>query len=138
MQRYCYCPAGCDFSGSSDQLWEHCLAYPDQQHGKLVTFSYFEPFDIDDTYASQPGATWSKYGCSLSFSCFKGHHGSSTLYSVPCSSLSHGLPKGFFCLVPFVARSANGFVLTVTIDTEMDYDGVDELEEDEDDDSYHA
>ncbi|GJN37613.1 hypothetical protein PR202_gb26587 [Eleusine coracana subsp. coracana] len=163
MQRYCYCP-GCNFSGSSAELWEHCsLAYPDQQHGKLVTFSYFEPFDINDTYASpdwyllrskddgqifvlnvkpaappisghavslvcvQPGATWSKYGCSLSFSCFKGHHGSSTLYSVPRSSLSHGLPRGFFCLVPFVARSANGFVLTVTIDTEMDYDGVDEL-----------
>ncbi|TVU22144.1 hypothetical protein EJB05_31826, partial [Eragrostis curvula] len=46
------------------------------------------------------GATESKYGCSLSFSCFEGRHGDATLSRIPCSTLSDGPPTGWFCFVP--------------------------------------
>ncbi|TVU22126.1 hypothetical protein EJB05_31808, partial [Eragrostis curvula] len=85
-------------------------------------------------------ATESKYGCSLRFSCFKGHHGSATLRSIACSTLSDGPPAGCFCLVPNASGEgdAAGVLLTVNIYTGTGCDDVEALEEDDDEGSSHA
>ncbi|KAG2539319.1 uncharacterized protein LOC120688158 [Panicum virgatum] len=83
----------------------------------------------------QPEATDSRFGCSMVFSCFTGHHQISTLDVVRSSSLSDGMPKDFFCVVP-KSRGIAIFLRT-TIDNELVYDDEDELEdEDDDDESY--
>ncbi|XP_062209365.1 uncharacterized protein LOC133911176 [Phragmites australis] len=64
----------------------------------------------------------------------------SMLDAVRSSSLSDGLPKDFFCVVPKAADRGDGVVLTTTIHTEsvdVDEDKLEvEDDEDEDEDEY--
>ncbi|EEC69855.1 hypothetical protein OsI_00205 [Oryza sativa Indica Group] len=67
---------------------------------------------------------------------FTGHHQISTLESVRCSSLSDGLPKNYFCIVPKSPGGGAAVLLRITIDTKLVLEVEDEQEEEEDDDDY--
>lgn len=48
----------------------------------------------------QHAAPYSKFGCSVGFSWFKGHYQASTLDTIRRTSLSDGLPTDYFLTVP--------------------------------------
>ncbi|KAL6637512.1 hypothetical protein ACP70R_025084 [Stipagrostis hirtigluma subsp. patula] len=161
----CFCPeSGCGFTGAAAALLDHVTTH---HKWPSTAFKYYEQFDLkvqpgphvlhaDDglvllmnmalvepwghavsLVCIQPDATESRYGCSVIFSCFSGQHQISTLDCVRSSSLSDGLPKDYFCVVPIPSVEVKNFVLTTTIDTEMVYNVDDELEGDhEDEESY--
>ncbi|CAN6304192.1 unnamed protein product [Urochloa humidicola] len=160
----CFCPEpGCGFTEPAVVLANHLATH---HKWPSMKFKYFGSFDLSlqpgprvlyapdgniflmnvvpaepfghgiSLVCVQPEATDSKFGCSVVFSCFKGHHEISNLDSVISSSLSDGMPKDFFCIVP-KARGTN-ISLRTTIDNELVYDDEDVLEdEDDDDESYN-
>ena len=83
------------------------------------------------------GSKRSRFGLSLMFSCFTGHHQLLTLEDVRSSSLADGLPKDVVCFVPKASGDDSAAILRITIDTELAYDD-EKLEDDEDseDESY--
>jgi len=159
----CFCPEpGCGFIGPAVALANHVANH---HKWPSMKFKYFEQFNLTlqpgplvlhapdgnvflmnmtpveplghtiSLVCIQPEATDSRFGCSMVFSCFTGHHQISTLDAVRSSSLSDGMPKDFFCVVP-KSRGIAIFLRT-TIDNELVYDDEDELEdEDDDDESY--
>ncbi|CAM0879754.1 unnamed protein product [Alopecurus aequalis] len=73
-------------------------------------------------------------GCHVGFSWFRGQHQAVVLEVIRTSSLSDGLPKCCFCIVPAVSRvSRRPIVLRVTIGIEMEEDEDDNEEGDVDD-----
>ncbi|KAG2547183.1 putative E3 ubiquitin-protein ligase SINA-like 6 [Panicum virgatum] len=159
----CFCPEpGCGFIGPAVALANHVANH---HKWPSMKFKYFEQFNLTlqpgplvlhapdgnvflmnmtpveplghtiSLVCIQPEATDSRFGCSMVFSCFTGHHQISTLDAVRSSSLSDGMPKDFFCIVP-KSRGIDIFLRT-TIDNELVYEDEDELEdEDDDDESY--
>ncbi|KAM0917294.1 hypothetical protein ACQ4PT_009603 [Festuca glaucescens] len=66
-------------------------------------------------------------GCSVCFSCFKGHHQVSTL-----NIGSPSQPMHSFCVVPKVSDGETDVMLQITIDLAPDYYNMYELEEEDD------
>ncbi|XP_037409400.1 putative E3 ubiquitin-protein ligase SINA-like 6 [Triticum dicoccoides] len=160
----CYCPEpGCGFAGTTAALLDHftsqhkwpttvfkyyvlfdLIAKPGMhvlraQDGNLFLLNVSSPESVlhgISLVRIQPKVSeLSRFGCSVGFSCWKGHYQLSSLDAITSTSLSDGLPKSsFFSFVP-----KSSAVLTVTIDTELMCDiNDDELEEEtsDDDDSY--
>ena len=154
----CFCPEpGCGFAGSAVALFGHFISQhkwpatvfkyyvpfrlptkpgPPVLHGQdgsiflLNVTSPELPLHGVSLVCVQPKASEpSRFGCSVGFSCWKGHDQLSSLETVPSSSLSDGLPKDCFCFVPKASS-----MLTITIDTELMHGDDSELEEEEDDD----
>ncbi|KAF7020466.1 hypothetical protein CFC21_033559 [Triticum aestivum] len=76
-------------------------------------------------------------GCSVGFSWFMGQYQVATLDFIRTSSLSNGLPKCSFCIVPEVRRGGGGPVmLSVTIGINTEEDEEDDNKEGDDDDSH--
>ncbi|KAK3160214.1 hypothetical protein QOZ80_1BG0056700 [Eleusine coracana subsp. coracana] len=133
----------------------HVLHSEDEGHVFLLSVTPSPPLghavslvSVQPDGAAEPGpgrcpaaleaVVYSKFGCSVVFSCFPGHHQIATLDRVRCSSLAHGPPADFFCVVPMVPEEGDdGVTLRFTIDTELSYDYVELMEEDDDDDSYY-
>ncbi|KAF7020801.1 hypothetical protein CFC21_033853 [Triticum aestivum] len=160
----CYCPEpGCGFAGTTAALLDHftsqhkwpttvfkyyvpfdLIAKPGMhvlraQDGNLFLLNVSSPESVlhgISLVRIQPKVSeLSRFGCSVGFSCWKGHYQLSSLDAITSTSLSDGLPKSsFFSFVP-----KSSAVLTVTIDMELMCDiNDDELEEEtsDDDDSY--
>lgn len=160
----CFCPEpGCGFTGPAVALANHLIT---RHKWPFMKFKYFEQFSLSlqpgprvlhapdsniflmnlkpveplghaiSLVCVQPEAMDSRFGCSVAFSCFTGHHQLSTLDAVRSSSLSDGMPEDFFCIVP--KAGGTEIFLRTTIDNELVYDEEDELEdEDDDDESYN-
>lgn len=157
----CFCPErGCGFTGTLAALRDH---FSTRHKWPSTSFKYYTQFDIrvqpgPHVLHAQDGKVFlvnmalveplwysislvhiqakgedSKFGCSVVFSCFTGHHQISSLDAVRSSSLSDGLPKDFFCVVPRVFAGGNA-VLKTTIDTKLMHEDGDKLEEDDDED----
>uniref|UniRef100_A0A0A8Y551 RING-type E3 ubiquitin transferase n=1 Tax=Arundo donax TaxID=35708 RepID=A0A0A8Y551_ARUDO len=162
--RPCFCPdSGCSFTGPAAALLDHFTTH---HKWPSKAFKYYEQFDLlvkpspqvlhaldgnvflmnmapaeplghtISLVCVQPDPTDSRFGCSVVFSCFAGHHQISTLDAVRSSSLSEGLPKDFFCIVPNASGGRDGVVLRTTIDTELVLDIDDKLEDEEDNENY--
>ncbi|EAY72350.1 hypothetical protein OsI_00203 [Oryza sativa Indica Group] len=160
----CFCPdSGCGFSGSVATLWKH---FTTQHKWPSTEFKYYTPFDLRvkpgahflragdgqlfvmnmvsvepvghgvSLVCIQPNTSESSFRCNVVFSSFTGHHQISTLESVRCSSLSDGLPKNYFCIVPKSPGGGAAVLLRITIDTKLVLEVEDEQEEEEDDDDY--
>ncbi|KAF0918386.1 hypothetical protein E2562_023547 [Oryza meyeriana var. granulata] len=164
----CSCPdSGCSFAGPVAMLWKH---FTTQHKWPSTAFEYYTPFDLKvkpgvhllranngqlfvmnmvlvepvghgvSLVCVQPNTSVSSFGCNVIFSSFTGHHQISTLDSVRCSSLSDGLPKDYFCIVPKAPGGGAAVLLRTTIDTELvdevdkkqEEDEEEELEEDDD------
>uniref|UniRef100_I1NJV4 E3 ubiquitin-protein ligase n=1 Tax=Oryza glaberrima TaxID=4538 RepID=I1NJV4_ORYGL len=141
----CFCPdSGCGFSGSVATLWKH---FTTQHKWPSTEFKYYTPFDLRvkpgahflragdgqlfvmnmvsvepvghgvSLVCIQPNTSESSFRCNVVFSSFTGHHQISTLESVRCSSLSDGLPKNYFCIVPKSPGGGAAVLLRITIDT---------------------
>ncbi|KAK8444541.1 hypothetical protein SEVIR_9G154800v4 [Setaria viridis] len=160
----CFCPEpGCGFTGPAVALANHLIT---RHKWPFMKFKYFEQFSLSlqrgprvlqapdskiflmnlkpveplghaiSLVCVQPEAMDSRFGCSVAFSCFTGHHQLSTLDAVRSSSLSDGMPEDFFCIVP--KAGGTEIFLRTTIDNELVHDEEDELEdEDDDDESYN-
>ncbi|KAL6894583.1 hypothetical protein ACP4OV_008681 [Aristida adscensionis] len=159
----CFCPeSGCGFTGAAAALRDHFATH---HKWPSTPFTYYKPFNLpvkpgprvlksQDGFlflmnmvpaepvgcavalvCVQPDATDSRYGCSVAFSCFKGHHQMSTLDCVRSSSLSDGLPKDYFCIVPKPSGGWDKFVLITTVDNEL-LVAEESDDEDYDDESY--
>lgn len=172
----CFCPdSACSFSGTTTPLLVHFTTH---HKWPCKEFKYYKPFDLpvkpgpyllhaqDDRLflmniepleplghtislvCVQPDGMGSRYGCSVHFSCFKKHNQTSSLEAVQSSSLLDGLPKDYFCIVPYASDRSSSVMLRTIIDTEFlcevddeleDEDGVDDevesYDEDEDDSS---
>jgi E3 ubiquitin-protein ligase SIAH1 len=155
LHRPCFCPdSGCSFTGTMAPLLFHFTIHHKWPSKK---FNYNKPFDLpvkpgpsllnalDDhlflmniepleplghaisLVCVQPDGRESRYGCSVEFSCFKGHNQTSTLEAVKSSSLLDGLPKEYFCIVPHASDRSSPVMLR----TELVYDEVDDELEDE-------
>ncbi|GJM96021.1 hypothetical protein PR202_ga12823 [Eleusine coracana subsp. coracana] len=165
--RPCFCPdSAYSFSGTTVPLLVHFTTH---HKWPSKEFKYYKPFNLpvkpgpcllhaqDDRLflmniepleplghaiclvCVQPDGRESGYGCLVDFSCFKGHSQTSSLEAVKSSSLLDGLPKEYFCIVPYASDRRSGVMLRTIIDTELVYDEVkDELEdEDDEDESYN-
>ncbi|GJM96020.1 hypothetical protein PR202_ga12822 [Eleusine coracana subsp. coracana] len=159
----CFCPeSGCNFTGPSTALLDHFtthkwpstpfkyfmqfdliirpgphVLHAQNQDGRLflVNIEPVEPVGYTVSIVCiHPNAVESYYRCSVVFSWFMGHHQISTLDDMKCSSLSDGMPKDFFCIVP---NTAGEVVLRTTIDDSLELvDVEDERENDDEDESY--
>uniref|UniRef100_A0A0E0FFL4 RING-type E3 ubiquitin transferase n=1 Tax=Oryza nivara TaxID=4536 RepID=A0A0E0FFL4_ORYNI len=158
----CFCPdSTCGFSGPVATLLKH---FATQHKWPSTEFKYYTPFDLrvkpgahflraDDgqlfvmnmvpvepvghgvsLVCIQPNTSESSFRCNVVFSSFTGHHQISTLESVRCSSLSDGLPKNYFCIVPKSPGGGAAVLLRITIDTKLVLEVEDEQEEEDDDD----
>jgi E3 ubiquitin-protein ligase SIAH1 len=156
----CFCPElSCSFIGPAVALANHVAI---RHKWSSMKFEYFEQFSLSiqpgphvlhapdgniflmnltpaeppghaiSLVCIQPEAMDSRFGCSVAFSCFTGHHQLSTLDSVRSSSLSDGMPQDFFCIVP--KAEGTDIILQTTIDNELVYDEEDKLEDEDDDD----
>ncbi|XP_066384917.1 putative E3 ubiquitin-protein ligase SINA-like 6 [Miscanthus floridulus] len=158
----CFCPEpGCGFSGPAATLPDHftdCHMWPN------TAFKYYTQFGLrlqpgphvlraqDGTVflmnvvaaeplghaislvCVRPATGSSRFGCSLVFSCFTGHHQISTLDPVRCSTLADGLPKDGFCIVPKASGGVHDVVLKTNIYEVRRYDIELGDEDDEDED----
>ncbi|KAF2948180.1 hypothetical protein DAI22_01g017500 [Oryza sativa Japonica Group] len=160
----CFCPdSTCGFSGPVVTLLKH---FATQHKWPSTEFKYYTPFDLRvkpgahflqagdgqlfvmnmvpvepvghgvSLICIQPNTSESSFRCNVVFSSFTGHHQISTLESVRCSSLSDGLPKNYFCIVPKSPGGGAAVLLRITIDTELVLEVEDEQDEEEDDDDY--
>ncbi|TVU45921.1 hypothetical protein EJB05_05431, partial [Eragrostis curvula] len=158
----CFCPeSGCGFIGPTPSLLNHFTTHkwpstpfkynkqfdlvvrpgPHMLHAQnedgrlfIVNMEPVEPVGHTiSIVCPHPNVCQSYYRCSVVFSWFTGHHQISTLEYVRCSSLSDGLPKDFFCIVP---NASGEVVLRTTIETLELIDVDDEGEEDDEDESY--
>jgi E3 ubiquitin-protein ligase SIAH1 len=139
----CFCPeSGCNFTGPSTSLLDHFTTHKwsPTQFKYYKQFDLIVRSDMHALYAQEqeeslflvnmepvepightisivfvhPNATKSWYWCSVIFSWFTRHLQILTMDKVRCSSLSDGMPKDFFCVVPNVAGEV---MLRTTIDT---------------------
>uniref|UniRef100_A0A0D9UW90 RING-type E3 ubiquitin transferase n=1 Tax=Leersia perrieri TaxID=77586 RepID=A0A0D9UW90_9ORYZ len=155
----CFCPENnCSFHGSMETLWKHFTV---QHKWPCTVFKYYKQFNLSvkpgvhilradngqlfmmNTVPVEPvghgvslvcvqaNTPASRFGCNVLFSSFKDHHQISTLDSVRCSSLSEGLPKDYFCIVPKAPSGGDDVLLRITIDTELLNLLDDEQEEDD-------
>ncbi|GJN05960.1 hypothetical protein PR202_ga23639 [Eleusine coracana subsp. coracana] len=103
----------------------HVLHSKDESHVFLLTVTPSPPLghavslvSVQPDGAAEPGkgrcpaaleaVVYSKFGCSVLLSCFPGHHQIATMDRVRCSSLAHGPPADFFCVVPMVPEEGDG------------------------------
>ncbi|KAL6894587.1 hypothetical protein ACP4OV_008685 [Aristida adscensionis] len=159
----CFCPeSGCGFTGATVALLDHLTVH---HKWPSTAFKYYNQFDLHvqpgplllnaqdgevflvnmmpveplghaiSLVCIKPDAAVSLHGCSVVFSCFTGQHQISKLSQVRSSSLSDGLPKDYFCIVPHSSDGGSDFMLRTTIDTSLLYNVDDQLEDEDDDDS---